>query len=140
MDSIPAWHERLRNVTILNRDCFEVIGRIDDDGGTVIYCDPPYIDEGNRYDHPFTAYQHGELACLLRRFKQARVLVSYYSHPRVFEYYSGWNVLPMVAPKFLAKAGERDATGGCPVAPEILIINGPSLTAQKASKQGSLFQ
>ena len=124
VDSIPAWHERLRNVTILNRDCFEVISRINDAAGTVIYLDPPYIIEGVKYDHKFTEYQHSELARLLRRFKKARVLVSYYLHAAITGLYDGWHCLTLDTPKFLGKAGQRAHSIDCPVAPEILLING----------------
>jgi DNA adenine methylase len=134
VNSIPAWHERLRNVTILNRDCFEVISRIDDAVGTVVYVDPPYLVEGNRYDHPFTWDDHCRLQLLLRRFSRARVLVSYFADRRLDDLYAGWTLLPMVAPKFLVKAGQRQASGDVPTAPEVLLMNGPSLAAS-----GGLF-
>jgi DNA adenine methylase len=130
VDSIPAWHERLRNVTILNRDCFEVLSRIDDAKGTVIYCDPPYLVEGNRYDHTFTLSQHEQLAKALRRFRRARVLVSYYQDDRLAKWYDGWHCMTMDVPKFLANSVRRDATGDCPKGPEILLINGPRLASQ----------
>ena len=47
--SIPAWHERLRAITILRRDAFEVLERIEDRAGTVIYADPPYLVKGTKY-------------------------------------------------------------------------------------------
>jgi DNA adenine methylase len=127
VDSIPAWHERIRNVTILNRDCLEVISRIDDAAGTVIYVDPPYIVEGNRYDHKFTWEQHCQLQLLLRRFTRARVLVSYFKDRRLDDLYAGWTLVPMDAPKFLAKAGRREASSQVPMSPEVLFINGPSI-------------
>lgn len=36
VDSIPAWRRRMRNVTILNRNGFDLIGRIEDESKTVI--------------------------------------------------------------------------------------------------------
>lgn len=127
VDSIPAWHQRLRNVTILNRDCFEVIERIDDANGTVIYVDPPYVAEGGRYDHAFAGIDHERLSDALKRFRRARVLVSYYADPLISTLYDGWHCLTLDTPKFLAKAGQRDATGDCPTAPEILLINHPRI-------------
>ncbi|HUV42085.1 MAG TPA: DNA adenine methylase, partial [Sedimentisphaerales bacterium] len=47
--SIPAWRRRLANVTILQRDAFEVLQRIEDRKGTAIYIDPPYIKKGAKY-------------------------------------------------------------------------------------------
>lgn len=43
-DSIPAWHQRLRNVVILCRDAFTIIDRFEDVPETCIYVDPPYHD------------------------------------------------------------------------------------------------
>jgi len=140
VDWIPAWHERLRNVTILNRRWQDVIPRIDDAEGTVIYVDPPYLYEGHRYDHAFGPDEHCDMAAALARFRRARVLVSYYDVAEVRHLYDGWTIVPMAAPKFLAKSGQREATGECPVAPEILIINGPSLAARARETQGGLFQ
>ena len=127
VDSIPAWHERLRNVTILNRDCFKVLERIDDAAGTVIYVDPPYVEEGRPYDHAFGAADHNRLVLALKRFRRARVLVSYYANDMIAKLYDGWHCLTLDTPKFLVKAGLRDATGDCPTAPEILLINQPRL-------------
>jgi len=43
IDSIPAWHRRLRNVVILRRDAFRMLDRFEDCEQTAIYCDPPYV-------------------------------------------------------------------------------------------------
>lgn len=59
IESIPAWHDRLRNVVVLNRDAFDVIPRIPDEPGVAIYCDPPYLhstrsgDNDGGYLHDF---------------------------------------------------------------------------------------
>lgn len=45
LESLPAWHERLRNVVILNRDAFKILDRFEDVPQTAIYCDPPYAAE-----------------------------------------------------------------------------------------------
>lgn len=90
IESMPAWHKRLRNVVILQRDAFEIINNIKDEKETVVYCDPPYFDKSNKYVHDFTAAQHGQLAQSLRRFKRARVVVSYYDDPRLEKTYPDW--------------------------------------------------
>lgn len=134
VDSIPAWHDRLRNVTILNRDGFELLTRLDDDPRAVIYCDPPYVVKGAKYIHDFASDDHARLADLLRRFKRARVLVSYYRHPLVTELYRGWTFRDLKATKALVSQGMRDK-GGSVEAPEVLLINGPSYV----ERRGELF-
>jgi DNA adenine methylase len=60
VESIPAWHQRLRGVTILNRNAIEILDRVDDAKGTVIYLNPPYVDKGATYI--FDAEPAGTLA------------------------------------------------------------------------------
>ena len=132
--SIPSWRERLRGVTILRSDGFELLTRIGDDKDTAIYCDPPYLKKGAKYVHDFTAADHAKLATALHRFKKARVVVSYYDHPKLAELYRGWTVRRVDAPKAMANSGKREAGGE--TAPEVLIINGPSYVE---STDGMLF-
>ncbi len=124
VDSIPAWALRLRDVWILQRDAFEMLERIEDKAGTVIYCDPPYVQKGAKYLHDFAAEDHERLATLLSRFQKTRVVVSYYQHPRLDSLYRNWSVLPVKATKSLCNPGMRDQQGAVE-APEVLIINGP---------------
>ena len=127
VESIPAWHNRLRSVLILNRDMFDVIPRIADQEGTAIYCDPPYLATtrgGARYQHDFTTENHVQLSDQLRRFKQARVIVSYYDHPRLAELYPDWSVRKCYRNKNLHVQNRR-GVGKCE-APEVLLINGES--------------
>lgn len=133
VESIPAWHQRLRGVCILRRDAFEMLERIEDKDGTVIYCDPPYVRKGASYVHDFADADHSRLATLLRRFTKTRVVVSYYDEPELREMYDGWTFRSLDATKAMVNQGMRDSTGATK-APEVLIINGPSLAA------GRLFQ
>lgn len=124
--SIPDWHQRLRNVCVLQRDALELIARIKDEKGTVIYCDPPYLEEGGEYTHSLDIVQQEELSRLLRRLKRARVLLSYYEDERLASWYPGWTVRRLDTTKMI---GARDhIDGGKPpsAAPEILLINGES--------------
>jgi DNA adenine methylase len=125
-DSIPAWHERLRRVTILNRNAFEVISKIDDHERVAIYCDPPYLEKNGRYEHDFSSGDHARLAELLARFQKARVVVSYYQHPQLEILYKRdrWTHRDCTISKGLHNAGKRGQTGTA--APEVLILNGPS--------------
>ena len=68
---------------------------------------------------------HKCLAARLRRFRVARVVVSYYAHPLLADLYPGWTLRRLTATKAMAHAGQRGATGRID-APEVLLINGPS--------------
>ena len=125
VESIPAWHERLRNVLIVNRDAFEVLEKIADDTRVAIYADPPYVASStsgsSRYKHDFTADDHSRLAESLGRFKRARVVVSYYDCETVRALYDGWTFVECSRQKNLHVQNKR-GTASC-VAPELLITN-----------------
>lgn len=127
IESIPDWWERLRAVTILNEDAISIIERIQDAHGVVIYCDPPYLVKGAKYVHDFTTDDHHRLAYLLQRFRQTRVVVSYYDDPQLDGLYPGWRKVHLKATKALVNQGTRD-TCGAVSAPEVVLINeGPRL-------------
>lgn len=91
IESMPVWHKRLQNVVILQRDAFEILENIKDEKETVVYCDPPYFDKSDKYVHDFSPEQHEQLAQSLRRFKKARVIVSYYDDPKLDNLYEGFS-------------------------------------------------
>lgn len=124
--SIPQWRRRFEEVTILNRDGFKLIEKISDEDGVAIYLDPPYIEKGAKYVHDFTADEHGKLAGLLQRFRRARVVVSYYEHPSLKQLYPGWTVRECPTTKAMMCDNGRRGDIGSVIAPEVLIINGPS--------------
>lgn len=140
VDSIPAWHERLRNVVILNRDAFQIIPKIPDEPLTAIYADPPYFktsrngDGDGGYLHDFdegvgfftAGDDHHRLAEQLNSFKKTRVVVSYYAHPRLTELYppARWTHIDHTMAKNLHVQNKRGSTKS--EAPEVLIVNGPS--------------
>lgn len=130
VDSIPEWHARLRNVTILNRDAFELLERIEDAAGVAMYCDPPYLVKGAKYVHDFANGDHERLAALLSRFEKTRVVVSYYDHPSLATLYPRWTLRRLKATKALVNQGMRDASGAVD-APEVLLMNQPSLVVPK---------
>lgn len=119
LESIPAWHQRLQGVTILRRDGFSLLEKIRDEAGTAIYCDPPYLEKGSRYIHDFEAADHARLTELLSRYKNARVVVSYYDHPRLLELYPRWQKIDCSRAKNL-----NNANGAPGHAPEVLLIGG----------------
>lgn len=149
VESIPDWHQRLRNVCILRKDTFTLIPKLEDEPGLAMYMDPPYLidtrnvdagfgrrDGGSLYVHDFHGStvphpddpekkidRHELLALQLRRFKKARIVVSYYDHPRLLELYPGWSKLDCSRHKHLHVQNKRGSERQ--EAPEVLLINGP---------------
>lgn len=148
LESMPAWHHRLKNVVVMSRDMFRIIDRFEDCSGTAIYVDPPYVidgasrsgvksknDKSHQYLHEFSNQKpanlfdnqvddHERLRNELAKYKHARVVVSYYDCDRVRELYDGWTFVDHHRCKHL-----HNQTGGRiggKSAPEVLIINGDS--------------
>lgn len=117
--SVPNWWRILRAFTITRRDGFDLLARFEDAEGACVYADPPYIDKQVVYTHDFAAADHERLAAALCRFRRTRVVLSYYSHPRLAELYPGWRLVPVGVPKNLA------VRAGAAPAPEVLLINQP---------------
>lgn len=107
VESIPAWRRRLRQVTILQRDAFEIIPRIEDEPKTAIYIDSPYIDHEKDYVNKIEPDDHKRLAEMLHRFQKARVVVSYYDHPKLNKLYPDWQRQEIVIAKALGHQGKR---------------------------------
>lgn len=126
--SVPAWHRRLMNVAILQRDAFGVLDRIADSTDTAIYVDPPYLAKGAKYIHDFEDTDHDRLAAVLRRFEHARIVLSYYDHPRLSDLYDGWRRLTFDVAK--ATAHQNRLGTNKTRATEVLLIN----------QEGGLFQ
>ena len=141
VDSIPAWHERLRRVNIYCMDGFELLEKIEDHRQTAIYLDPPYLRHtvdksraGNGvYQHEFEPGDHEKLAARLKRFERARVVVSYYDDPQLDELYPGWTKRKMEIQKTLHLQNKRNVKRV--MAPEVLLLNGPSY----ANEEKGLF-
>lgn len=140
VESIPAWHDRLRIVCILHRDAFDVLEKIEDTNGTAIYVDPPYILSSRakgaaQYQYEFDAADHERLSKALRRFERARVVLSYYDAPELKEFYPGWTIRSCYRNKNLHVQNQRGATAI--VAPEVLLINGPSFATEANEASGA---
>lgn len=144
-ESIPAWHDRLRNVHILRRDLFKVLPKIEDAKGMAIYVDPPYLPDtvakNSKYLCDFTPQQHRTLADMLGQFKKARIVVSYYDAPSLDMLYKGWTKIDCSRQKHLHVQNKRGIGKGMASAPEVLLINGPAFTtpARKRQTESILF-
>jgi len=126
VQSISAWRRRLANATILSRNGFELLGRIEDAAGVAIYLDPPYLVKGSKYVHDFEPADHERLADAAKKFKRTRVVISYYDHPRLEELYPGWSRREIVVSKAMANQLTADAREHAQIqkkATEVLLIN-----------------
>lgn len=126
ISSIPAWRRRLVNVTILQRDAFELLDKIKDAPGTAIYIDPPYLEKGATYIHDFEDSDHERLAKLLKRFTHSRIVVSYYDHPKLEQLYPGWQRYEIKVTKSLVNQNRRDKNNKGKQVVEVLLVNSTS--------------
>ena len=130
VESIREWSRRMRDWTILNGCGVQMAEKIEDKEGTAIYADPDYLKEGEVYKHSLSRLGetkeagHQRLAAALNRFKQTRVVVSYYADDRLADLYPGWNVMEVDTGKQLSQASRRDEKGKTK-APEVLLCNQP---------------
>lgn len=98
-DSIAAFTERLRGVTIEQRPAVDILRKMDRDD-CLHYVDPPYpmstrkIGNGttceHRYRHEMTDANHKELAAVLKSLK-GMVIVSSYPSPLYDRLYRTWH-------------------------------------------------
>jgi DNA adenine methylase len=125
--SIPAWRRRLARVCVCKADAFDLLDKIDDAPGVVIYCDPPYMTKGARYVHDFADGDHQRLATALNRFRRTRVVVSYYADPRLDGLYPSprWTHRRHDVSKAMGHQGRRGVNDVRAI--EVLLLNGPSL-------------
>ena len=139
VESIPWWHERLRNVVILRRNAFSILDRFEDVKETAIYADPPYHAKTRgdgksgssakyqhefNHDNPLFGDDHKRLRDILSIYKKARIVVSYYDCPEIRALYAGWTFIESYRQKHLHAQNGRGARPK--EAPEVLIVNGPA--------------
>ena len=76
---IVNYCERLKEAQIENTDALTLIERYNDEN-TLIYCDPPYLQElrkKNMYKHEMSSEQHIELLKVLKASKSKIILSGY---------------------------------------------------------------
>ena len=93
VEGLPAVHERLRRVVILNRPALEVI-RSEDTPATLFYLDPPYAHETRTAKSAYGRFEmseadHRELLCVLLGVK-GKVMLSGYPSPLYDTALAGW--------------------------------------------------
>ena len=94
-ENLGAIIERLRGVTIENKEAVEII-QTHDTPETLFYVDPPYVastrDAGTDYRHELTDEQHRTLVGVLNTVK-GMVMVSGYPSELYDEIFAGWKRL-----------------------------------------------
>lgn len=117
IEGLPAVHERLKRVLILNRQAIEVIKK-EDGPRTLYYLDPPYLHETRsttgEYKHEMTNEHHRELLEVLSGLK-ARFLLSGYESNLYSEYadLNGWACETFDLPNNSAGGKEKERRTEC---------------------------
>lgn len=111
VEGLPAVHERLKRVLILNRPALDVI-RGQDGASTLFYLDPPYLHSTRvttaDYAHEMTAEQHAELLDALSEVKGKFLLSGYRSD--LYDRYAsefGWTRHDFDLPNHAAGGAEK---------------------------------
>lgn len=89
-DGLP---ERLAHVTLESMDALRLIERFVDDAGTLIYADPPYLDEtrsGGTYTHDMSSPEEHEALLHLLLAHKGPVVLSGYRSDLYDEMLEGW--------------------------------------------------
>ncbi|MEM8876028.1 MAG: DNA adenine methylase [Planctomycetota bacterium] len=136
VNAIRTNGERLAGVDIRSEDALDLLEKLGDVAGQVIYVDPPYFAKGAKYRHDFAPEDHQRLAARLCRFEHSRVVVSYYADDRLQQLYPGWWSVDASTTKALHSQGRRDSTHAA-VAPEVLLCNFEPHVAKPITKHAS---
>lgn len=85
--------QRLRNVTIENRDALAVIRRHTDNPNALLYLDPPYVQStrSGNYRHEYTDAQHAALADAVADAAATVVISGYESHDYT-DHFRQWEI------------------------------------------------
>lgn len=98
-ESLSMVVDRLRGVSIENRDAFELIPSMDRHD-VLFYCDPPYPKsvrvKYGAYKHEMNDENHHRLAALLHQVEGAAI-VSSYDSPMYRELYADWGIVTTTA-------------------------------------------
>lgn len=123
IESLEAFGESFLNCEFSTLDFREFlekkisprVGKTHERDGHAIYSDAPWPEDGDQYAHAFTERDQRDLAALLAKFTQTRVVIRFNDHPLIRELYPlakwNWHMLESRTQANKAKA-------------EVLIING----------------
>jgi DNA adenine methylase len=117
IEGLPAVHERLKRVLILNRTALEVI-RGQDGPDVLHYCDPPYLKSTRAspdvYAHEMTMKHHAQLLDALRRVRGRFMLSGYNSelYGKAAARY-GWNRHDLKQPNHAAGGNSKRIMTEC---------------------------
>lgn len=110
-ERISEASERLRRVTIENRDALELVRDYGTEPTVCIYADPPYLGSTRAANYRMEMLEddlHVQLASELRDCK-ASVVLSGYASPLYEELYPGWHRMELKAPTALSgRAAENE--------------------------------
>jgi DNA adenine methylase len=93
VEGLPAIHQRLKRVLVLNRNANDVIRQFDKPE-TVTYCDPPYVQSTrtspNVYEHEMSEGDHIRFLDTVLSVKNANVVISGYGCDLYADRLKGW--------------------------------------------------
>lgn len=97
VDGLPAVHQRLKRVVVLNRPALDVV-RQQDGPATLFFCDPPYLHETRAttadYRHEMSEADHRALLDALLACR-GKVILSGYQHPLYDDALKGWHAVDL---------------------------------------------
>lgn len=115
VEGLPAVHERLKRVVILNHDALDVI-REQDGSDTLYYMDPPYVDTTRAapdvYAHEMTREQHVDLLRLIKTCT-GKVMISGYASELYDDWLKGWTRHMFSLPNNAAGGKEKRTMTEC---------------------------
>ncbi len=87
VEALEDWHQHLKRATLLCTDGIELLRKLKDDKTSGIFCDSPWPQDGDLYEHSFTEEKQVELRDCLLRFQQTRIVVRFGVHPLIDQLY-----------------------------------------------------
>lgn len=94
-DDLEAWSECFQRCQWVCCDYSTILHRVVDIHQNGVYCDPPWVTAGTRYEHSFTENDHMDLRDILAsRFHSATIVLRYDDHPLIWDLYKdNWYII-----------------------------------------------
>lgn len=92
---LPLWAEQFKRCEFTCLDWTEVISKCLDNPRCGLYCDPPWVNGGDKYVWSFKEPDHRLLSEGLRRFNRTKVVVRYDDCALIRRLYAGWKIKPV---------------------------------------------